>query len=166
MKAGALEVHAIRREFAEQQHRSDAYAQEAAAIRTNLWEQWDRYQAEVARLSQEVAHLKERFSAHAAELQRESSRSIEHLTSQVSRLYMEAKHEAAAYRLLQGEYKAEKASSHELREQLEAANRLVACSSAVGPAAAVEQKYMHKMTVMEFEHEEAMKHESARYRWP
>jgi hypothetical protein len=49
----------------------------------------------------------------------------------------------------------EMATTRELREELQSANRTVALASAVGPAAAIEQRYLQKMTGMEYQHEKA-----------
>jgi len=67
--------------------------------------------------------------------------------------------EQAVYQWLHGEYTTEKALTQKLEGELEAANRHIACASALGPAAAIEQRYVHKPTMIDFEHEEAMKSE-------
>ena len=127
-------------------------------------QQKERYEADLGRLSKEIAQMKERFQADAARLQDESTRMIAHFTAQVAFLEEKSRNdETAAYRAFRGELQAEKAASHELRQELEAANRLVARASAVGPAAAVEQKHVHKMTMMEYGHEEAIKAEASKH---
>ena len=50
-----------------------------------------------------------------------------------------------------------------LREELDAANRTVALASAMGPAAAIEQRYVHKMTMLDFQHEETLKARVSEY---
>jgi hypothetical protein len=49
----------------------------------------------------------------------------------------------------------EMAITRELREELQSASRTIALASAIGPAAAVEQRYLHKMTEMEYQHDKA-----------
>jgi len=158
--AGGLEMRAVHADLANCRQRNADLFHEAATLESVLSEQKKRHDAEKAELEQEAADLKERLARPAMEYQREGERAINEFLSRHALSEKARKDdEQACYQRLHGEYRAEKTLAHKLEEELEAANRHVACASALGPAAAVEQKCAHKLTMMEFEHEEALKSE-------
>jgi hypothetical protein len=158
--AGVQEMRAVHTELANYRQRNADLFHEAATLESVLSEQKKRHDAEKAELEQEAADLKERLARQAMEYQREGERAINEFLSRHALSEKARKDdEQAGYQRLHGEYRAEKTLAHKLEEELEAANRHVACASALGPAAAVEQKCAHKLPMMEFEHEEALKSE-------
>jgi hypothetical protein len=113
---------------------------------------------------EEIAQMREDLRTEAIRRQQDKEKWNAQFAAQMALLEESGRrNEAAVREAFAGELQAERASSHELREELDAANRMVACASAVGPAAAVEQKYVHKLTMMEFENQKALDAAAAKY---